>query len=221
MTTILKIDASVRETNNQNTNYNSISKSIAQAFVDSWKSIHKEDKFIYRDVGTNPPPFINQDWIGAVFTSPKQRTNEQKALLNISDTLIEELKEADIILISSPMYNYGMPAQLKAWFDQVVRINKTFTFDLSRGDYPLEPIFSNKTGVLITSSGEFGFAKGGIREEMNHLSTHINVLRKYLGIKEFHQINAEYQEFGDDRHKLSVNNAIADAKSLAIEMANK
>ncbi len=50
------------------------------------------------------------------------------------------------------MYNYGMPAALKAWFDQIIRINKTFTFDLARGDFPLEPIMSGKTLVLLTSS---------------------------------------------------------------------
>ena len=101
-----------------------------------------------RDVGVNPPPYITQDWIGAVFTPEQKRTALQQQLLAPSDELISEVEKAGIIVISSPMYNYGMPAQLKAWFDQIVRINKTFDFDLARGDKPLAPLLSGK---ILTS----------------------------------------------------------------------
>jgi FMN-dependent NADH-azoreductase len=57
------------------------------------------------------------------------------------------------------MHNYGMPAVLKAWFDQVVRIQKSFTFDLARGDRPLEPILSGKTLVALNSCGQFGLLR--------------------------------------------------------------
>ena len=63
-----------------------------------------------------------------------------------------------------------MPAALKAWFDQVVRIDKTFTFDLTRGDAPLEPILVGKTLILLTSWGEFGFAAGGPNEGRDDFS---------------------------------------------------
>ena len=120
-----------------------------------------------------------------------------------------------MIVITSPMYNYGMPAVLKAWFDHVIRINKTFNFDLSRGDFPLEPIFSGKTLVLLSSTGEFGFKRGGIREHMDHLGTHIKVLSHYLGVEYFYEIRSEYQEFADQRHQDSLNNA----KFQTIELA--
>ena len=149
--------------------YNSISKALSANFIHKWQVANDEDKVIYRDVGLNPPEFISQEWIAAVFTPDERKTDEQKNLLTLSDTLIEEVAQANIIVISSPMYNYGMPAVLKAWFDQVIRINKTFSFDLARGDFPIEPIMSGKKLVLITSSGEFGFEIGGIREKMNHL----------------------------------------------------
>lgn len=58
-----------------------------------------------------------------------------------------------------------MPAQLKAWFDQIIRINKTFDFDLSRGDFPLHPLLFGKTLIVISSRGEFGFEKNGVREK--------------------------------------------------------
>lgn len=219
MATLLQIDASVRENCNPTPAYNSISKSIAATFVEQWQAINTEGKIIHRDVGTNPPDFINQDWIAAAFTPNDKKTDAQKALLSLSDTLISELERADIIVMSSPMYNYGMPAALKAWFDQVIRIHRTFSFDLARGDFPLEPIMSGKTLVLITSSGEFGFGIGEIRQKMNHLGPHIQTLSHYLGVETFHEINAEYQEFNDQRHITSVSNAHKAAKELAQELS--
>jgi len=207
MKTVLHIDTSARRIDNAAPEYNSISKILAAVFMDKWMTANNKDNIIYRDLGLNPPGFISQNWIAAVFTPDDKKTNEQKKLLMLSDTLIDELEQADIILISSPMYNYGMPAVLKAWFDLVVRINKTFSFDLARGDFPLKPTMSGKTLVLISSSGEFGFEVGGIREKVNHLGPHIEVLGKYLGVKYFYEIKSEYQEFGDERHEKSFKDA--------------
>lgn len=167
----------------------------------------------------NPPDFITQDWIDAVFTPEEKRTPAQKERLSLSDELIAEVTAADVILISSPMYNYGMPAQLKAWFDQIVRINKTFDFDLSRGDFPLKPLLSGKTLIIVTSSGEFGFEKGGIREDSSHLTPHLQTLSKYLGVDTVYEIAAEYQEFGDERHRVSVANAKKRAEKIASELS--
>ena len=74
MSTFLHIDSSVRAANNPNPDHDSISKNIALRFIDSWKRNRPEDEYIYRDVGVNPPDFITQDWIGAVFTPEEQRT---------------------------------------------------------------------------------------------------------------------------------------------------
>lgn len=219
MGTLLHIDSSVRAANNPNPNHDSISKNIAHRFIDTWKQNRPDDEYIYRDVGVNPPDFITQDWIGAVFTPEDQRTPVQKERLALSDKLIAEVTAADIILISSPMYNYGMPAQLKAWFDQVVRINKTFDFDLSRGDFPLQPLLSGKTLIIVTSSGEFGFEKGGIREDSSHLAPHLRTLSKYLGVDTIYEITSEYQEFDDERHRMSVTNAKDRAEIIASELS--
>jgi len=219
MSTLLHIDSSVRAVNSMNPDHDSISKRIALRFVDTWKQNRPEDEYIYRDVGMNPPDFITQDWIGAVFTPEEKRTPAQKERLALSDKMIAEVSAADVILISSPMYNYGMPAQLKAWFDQVVRINKTFDFDLSRGDFPLEPTLSGKTLIIVTSSGEFGFAKGGIREDSGHLVPHLRTLSKYLGVDTIYEVASEYQEFGDDRHRMSLANAKDRAERIASELS--
>ncbi|TMN70747.1 FMN-dependent NADH-azoreductase [Pseudoalteromonas sp. S1727] len=215
MTTLLHIDASIRAVKNDNPDHDSISKNIAKCFIESITQQQSIDEYIYRDVGMNPPPFITQDWIGAVFTPDNKKTAEQQQLLALSDTYIAEIAAADIIVISSPMYNYGMPAQLKAWFDQVIRINKTFDFDLARGDFPLQPLLGGKTLVVITSTGEFGFEQGGIRERMSHLVPHLRTLSKYLGVSTIYEIASEYQEFADERHQQSLANAYKQAMELA------
>ncbi|PWW39465.1 FMN-dependent NADH-azoreductase [Idiomarina loihiensis] len=219
MSRLLHIDSSVRAVSNTNPDHNSISKNIALRFIEKWRKNRPKDEYIYRDVGVNPPDFITQDWVGAVFTPYEKRTLEQKERLTLSDKLIDEVSAADVIVISSPMYNYGMPAQLKAWFDQIVRINKTFDFDLSRGDFPLQPILSGKTLITVTSSGEFGFEKGGVREDSGHLTPHLRTLSKYLGVDTMYEIASEYQEFGDDRHRMSVANAKDRAECLASELS--
>ncbi|TMP33922.1 FMN-dependent NADH-azoreductase [Pseudoalteromonas rubra] len=219
MSTILHIDSSVRAISNANPSHNSLSKSIAHRFIESWKNQGVIDEYIYRDVGIHPPQFITQDWIGAVFTPEHKRTDSQKQQLALSDTLIDELARADVVVISTPMYNYGMPAQLKAWFDQVIRVNKTFDFDLKRGDFPLHPLMSGKILVVIASCGEFGFGKSEIRESSNHLMPHLRTLSRYLGVEAMYEIVSEYQEFNDERHKTSLARAYEGAENLALSLA--
>ncbi len=200
MTTILRIDVSARKER-------SLTRELSRHFIDEWLKQRPFDKIVQRDIGLNPPPAVSEDWIAAAFTPEEERIKAQQATLQLSDTLIDEVEAADVILLGVPMYNYGMPAALKAWFDQVIRVNKTFTFDLARGDEPLEPILSGKHLVILSSRGEFGFEPGGVREHMNHLDPHIRTCSKYLGIVEDHLIAIEYQEFRDGRHAQSVKNA--------------
>jgi len=202
MTTVLHIDASARGDR-------SVSRKLSKAFVDHWVAYEPAATIIYRDVGRDPPPFITEAWVAAAFTAPAERTPGQHDELRLSDELIDELERANVIVIGAPMYNYGMPSALKSWFDKVIRIGKTFTFDLARGDFPLEPIMSDKTLVVLSSRGEFGFGPDGVRANMNHLETHIVTCAHYLGVRESHLIAVDYQEFDDERHRQSVTDAFA------------
>lgn len=212
MTTILHIDASARVSR-------SLSRQLSCRFVDAWRAARPGDCILHRDIGVNAPPAISEAWIAAVFTHEDERTAAQRAVLALSDELIGELAAADVIVLGTPMYNYGMPAALKAWVDQVVRIGKTFTFDLARGDYPLAPIHRGKTLVVLSSRGEFGFQPGGIREGWNQLDPHIRTVAPYLGVADIHTVTIEYQEFGDARHAASLANAEAEAADLARRLA--
>lgn len=208
MTTVLHIDASVRHDR-------SLSRKLSQAFVDTWLAHRPHDTVLHRNLGHQPPPFVTESWIAAAFTPPDARSSAMAAELAPSDRYIEELEQADLIVMGTPMYNYGMPANLKAWFDQVIRVGRTFSFDLARGDWPLEPVLGGKTLVLLTTTGEFGFEAGGMRENWNHLDTHIRTCAHYLGVSETHHVGIEYQEFGGERHARSIADAHTDAVLLA------
>jgi len=153
-TTLLRIDASCRGDR-------SLTRMLSSNVISEWKDQKPNTVVIDRDVGRTPPPFVSEDWIAAAFAREQDRTDQMNASLGYSDQCIRELLEASVYVIAVPMYNYGMPAALKAWFDQIVRINETFTFDLARGDYPLEPVLKDKRLVVLSSRGEFGFAPGG------------------------------------------------------------
>lgn len=209
MTRLLRIDASARTSR-------SLTRSLADTFTQNWRARRPQDEIVLRDVGSNPPPIITEDWIAAAFA--QERSDEQNALLALSDELIGELAGSDIIVMATPMYNYGMPAALKAWFDQVVRVGKTFTFDLARGDAPLEPVFAGKTLVLLTAWGEFGFDVGGHNEGRDSLTPHVRTASRYLGVDAFYHVGIEYQEFGDERFQASQDAAFAALDPLIDEL---
>lgn len=212
MTNILRIDASARQAR-------SLTRMMGDLFLESWTETGAGLSVVRRDVGLHPPAAISESWIAAAFTPPEQRTPAQVSLLAPSDELIEEVGQADIILVAAPMYNYGMPAALKAWVDQVVRIGKTFTFDLARGDRPLEPLFGGKILVALTASGEFGFGPGELNDGAGHLVPHLRTVSKYLGTDEMHHVGIEYQEFGDHRFDASKAEAMHRVQRLATELA--
>jgi len=211
MSSILRIDASARVDR-------SLTRTLGDMFVAAWQQRDPSMQVVQRDVGKNPPSFISEEWIAAAFLDENNRSVEQRTQLEESDRLITEIERADIIVITTPMYNYGMPASLKAWFDQVIRINKTFTFDLDRGDRPLEPILNGKSLILLTSTGEFAFRPGEWNENANHLTPHLTTLCKYLGADRARQIGIEYQEFCDERFEKSKADAFAKIPKLVLEI---
>ncbi|MCA1242687.1 NAD(P)H-dependent oxidoreductase [Stappia stellulata] len=211
MTKFLRVDASARRSR-------SLTRSLGDRFQHEWQSQRPRDKWTLRDLASEPPAHICEEWIAAAFTKEEARTPEQRAILAQSDRLIDELRNADVCLLTAPMYNSGMPSALKAWVDNVVRIGRTFSFDLARGDYPLEPLLAGKQMVLLTSAGEFGFAPGGVRQTLDHLVPHLEAIRHYLGVGRIHVVRVEYQEFGDSRHEASLREAQEATTALVAQL---
>lgn len=213
MTTLLHLDASGR-------GGRSLSRRLSRRFVEAWTRARPGDRIVRRDLAGDPPPFVDEAWIAAAFGPPEAR--DTAAALAWSNAVIDELEAADLIVLGTPMYNYGMPAVLKAWFDQVIRVGRTFSFDLARGDTPIEPALSGKRLAVLSSRGEFGFAPGGARSAINHLDPHLATLARYIGVDAgaVRTVAVEYQEFGDDRHARSLAAAEAAAEALAAEMTD-
>jgi FMN-dependent NADH-azoreductase len=123
MSTLLHLDASARR--------QSISRELSAAFADAWRARHPDGGYHYRDLAAEPVPFIGAAWtelcdavLALPSTDPERlgelvRTPEQATAWKIIEPLVAELLAADVILIGTPMYNYSIPASLKAWLDQV------------------------------------------------------------------------------------------------------
>ena len=195
MTHVLLLDSSARIPR-------SLSRRLTTEFFNLWRARRPEDRIVRRDLARDPPPHVTEEWIAAAFAAPEERSPGQRRALEASDRLIDEVLAADVIAIGTPMYNYGMPSTLKAWVDQVVRIGRTFSFDLARGDEPIEPIQTGKSLVVMTASGEGG--PSGPNASLNHLDGHLAAALRLIGISYRHTMRIEYQEFDDERHEAGV-----------------
>ncbi|MBF9048964.1 FMN-dependent NADH-azoreductase [Roseobacter sp. HKCCD9010] len=159
---ILRIDASARRDG-------SVSRDLSDRIIARFA----EADVTARDLAEGLP-LIDEDWVGANFTPAEQRTDEQKAKLALSDTLIEEIKAADTLIIGLPIYNFGVPAALKAWVDLVARAGVTFQYT----EQGPKGLLEGKRAVVAVASGgtEAGsaidFATGYIRHVLGFIGIH-------------------------------------------------
>lgn len=137
MTKVLRIDASMRRDG-----------STTRALTDRAIARLEGAEVTTRDLAEGLP-LIDEAWIGANFTPEAERTDEQRQALVLSDQLIAEIKAADVIVIGVPVYNFGVPAALKAWVDQIARARVTFRYTESGPVGLLE----GKRAILVAASG--------------------------------------------------------------------
>ncbi|MBP0437698.1 FMN-dependent NADH-azoreductase [Tianweitania sediminis] len=107
----------------------SISRNLTERFVNTWLSAHSDGVVINRDLMTTDLPFVTAQWLQAYFTPAELHSTEMKDALRLSDELVAELLAADHVVIATPVYNYNIPAALKAWVDHVVRKGLTLGND--------------------------------------------------------------------------------------------
>lgn len=99
----------------------SVSRALTDAFVEEWKKAHPDGQVITRDLARNDVSYVDSSWIQAAFVPADKRKPQMEAALRESDELLAELVAADRVVIGTPMFNFGVPAVLKAYIDQVVR----------------------------------------------------------------------------------------------------
>lgn len=221
MTNILHIDSSARQGTSRESRFGSHTRRLTSRFVQRWIQARPEDEVVVRDVGASPPAPVTGEWIHAAFTKPEQREPWMEAVLAESDTLVRELIDADLIVAGVPMYNFNVPAQFKAYIDNIVRVGQTFGFDRGRQGEPYWPLLSahNKRLVILTSRGDYGYGPGGRIQHMNHVEASIRTAFAYIGITDVHSVAIEYDEFGDARLQASIEAAEAAVDALASRLA--
>ena len=195
MSNILHITASIR-------GEESVSNQIGQALLGSLKG--DGDTVTVRDLSRNDIPFVDAARFEANLTPAADRTSEQAELAAIADTLIEELQAADVIVFATPIYNFGVPAIVKAWADLVARAGTTFKYTEN-----------GPVGLLEGKKAYIAAASGGtpIGADFDFMSSWLTFFLGFLGISETHVIAADGIMGADGEAKIAA--AIEKASSVA------
>ena len=170
---IYQIDSSARKEG-------STSRALAKKLLDKIKS--PEDEIIYRDLN-NEMVFVSGLTESGMNIEKKDQTDHHKKMFELSDQLVKELKESDIIIISAPIYNYGPPATLKAWSDLAARVGETFKF---KPNGRREGLLKNKKAYLVITSGG---TKLNSKEDF--LTPWLKFILNFFGISKIETINAD------------------------------
>jgi FMN-dependent NADH-azoreductase len=181
---LLRVDSSARR--------NSVSRHLTAHFAEAWQQEHPDGTVIERDLSTTVVPHITDEWVHAVHSNPATLTPEQKKVLQLSDALVEELLEADTIVIGAPMHNFAIPAPLKGWIDQVVRVGKTVLFAAAG---PQGLLKGKKVYVITTRGG--AYRSGTPTERFDFQEPYLRHILAFIGLTDVTFIHAENQRPGE------------------------
>lgn len=172
---VLSISASVQ-------GEDSISRGLAQSFLDNEHVKSKTELVITRDVSKNDIDLVTGAHVGAFYTPKDERSEEQNALLAQSDELLEELKAVNTLVIATPMYNFSVPASLKAWVDMICRVGETFRYT----ENGPEGLLNIDTMYLVVATG--GVPVGS---PVDFLVPFMKQIASFVGVKNIEVIAAD------------------------------
>lgn len=173
LTKILRIDASARQSG-------SVSRDLTDKVIDRFCG-EGAIQVSKRDVSLGLPQ-VDEAWVTANFTQAAKRSQEQKATLSLSDELIDELKEADTLVIGTPIYNFGIPSTLKAWIDLVARVGITFRYTENG---PVGLLEEKRAIILVASGGT------PVDSEIDFATPYLRHALKFIGITDVTIIAAD------------------------------
>jgi FMN-dependent NADH-azoreductase len=197
---ILQVNASIRPEGANSTR-------LANDIVARLQAANPNARLAVRDLGADPHPMLDAAALGALFTPAEQRTPAQAARVALDDALIAEVKAADVLVLGVPMYNFGIPAQLKNWFDAITRAGVTFRYTESGPE-----------GFLTGRKVYVALARGGrYRGTANDTQTpYLKLILGFLGMTDVHFIYAEGLNMGPEATQQGFAEAEADmAAALA------
>jgi FMN-dependent NADH-azoreductase len=204
---LLEIQSSVRE-------MGSISRSLSDEFVRTYQTAHSGTHHRKCDVGINPPEHPTDLWVKANYALPEERSPEMIAALTHSENLIEELLWADHLLLGVPMYNFSVPSTFKAYLDNIVRINRTFSFD--PGTYTFQGLATGRKALIITPSAG-NFVVGTPLGNMNFCDTYLRSVLGFIGIEDVTVVSVPDQFMPDEIRQRE----IATARATLMKLVTK
>ena len=154
----------------------SISRNLAKTFVEQWKIAHPDGGIVERDLAKSDLPYVNLPWLGASLTPAEKHTPEMKDVLRVSDELVAELLAADHIAISTPVYNYNIPANLKSYVDHIVR--KGLTLGMTG-----EGLVHGKRCTILMASGGV-YTEGSPIRDRDIATMYLRLILKVIGIED-------------------------------------
>jgi len=181
MTKILRVESSIK-------GEAAVSRRLTDRIIRRLQSANPDVEIVTRDLSKGMLP-IDGAWISAVYTAPEARNDAQREISDYADTLLAEVKAADILVIALPVYNFGLPAQLKAWIDQIARKGEAFYYT---EEGPVGLLAGKRAIVAYTSDGtrlgsEVDFASGYLRHVLG-----------FFGITDVEFVAADAMAFGAD-----------------------
>ncbi|MFO1198547.1 MAG: NAD(P)H-dependent oxidoreductase [Burkholderiaceae bacterium] len=179
---ILQVNASARREG-------SVSTRLADGIVARLRAAHPGAALTVRDLAVTPHPVLDEAALGALFTPAGERTPEQAARVALDDALIAEVQEHDAIVIGVPMYNFGVPVQLKTWIDAIARAGVTFRYT-EKGP---EGLLTGKTVYLVLARGGM-YRDSGTDTQVPYLKTALG----FLGLTDLRFIYAEGLAMGPE-----------------------
>jgi FMN-dependent NADH-azoreductase len=180
MTTILRIDSSSRLDGSQS---RLIGNSLEKALVGSLPGATVSR----RDLGATPVEHIRNQTIAGFYTSAEAMTADLRQATALSDAVIGEVKAADILLITTPMYNFSIPSALKAWIDQLVRIGQTFAYD----GKSFTGLLPGKKAYVVVAYGAGGYTNNGPFAAADFVQPYLRFLLGFLGITDVTFVTVE------------------------------
>jgi FMN-dependent NADH-azoreductase len=180
----------------------SVSKLLVQEAVAQLSRQDPELRVATRDLGDDPIPHLTRDSAAALRGEPANPA--QAAARALSDALVDELKAADTIIIGAPMYNFGIPSTLKAWFDHILRAGVTFSYS----EAGPEGLLTGKRAIVVESRG--GLYSEGPAQIMDAQEPHLRTLLGFMGITDVSFVRAERLAFGAEVREKEIGRAQAE-----------
>jgi FMN-dependent NADH-azoreductase len=166
----------------------SISRRLGNSAVEAWKVNNPRGRIVERDLAKTPLNFVDVDWIAGAFSPPEYHTENHKKALALSNELVSELVESNEIILSTPMFNFAVPADLKAWIDNVVRAGKTFRYKTDGTPEGLLAGQNKKVLVIVASGGSY--PEGSPMADLNYEIPYLRFILAFMGLTDIRFIHA-------------------------------